>query len=233
MTIKPFDLPETTAVACTSINVRREFHGDVTVHAFDLKFRWEGPGTILDRIKPGLRHEYFHDASAKKGQKALLADQPLPNLRRPEVNNEGVAWEKGSKSRGYRFQLDWGIEETAVDLTDAVMYGVTFDCFEGDRAAIEFGVQYNGDELSDANVKSMLLDMLLAKAVHIRLLAPPELLKVAKGYRAGHKDTPQTLGDGNPNQQQLSDGAQPEGSEGSELGVVEGAFIATGGPAVH
>jgi hypothetical protein len=233
--MRPFELPETTQVICTNVNTRRELHGSDGVMAFDAGFMLTGPNTLLDLIEPGLREEYYFNAARKKGQKALLADEPLPNLRRPKVPNEGIPWDKGSKSRGYRIQQDWGTNEAVVDLTDAVMYGVKFDCLEGGTVNIYFGIQYNGEELDDNDTLARIVRWQVTRDIHIRLLAPPELLKVSKGYRANRPDTPSGKGASDPDQQELDggqDGQDDAGDERTDTSTPTGAFLAAGEPAV-
>lgn len=233
---KPFELIAATQILVTNVNARPELHGEERVQAVDIACTLTGPNTLLDLLKEGLREHFYFDASKKAGQRALLADAPLPNLRHPELPAEGIPFKKGEKWRGYRFQQDYGIQEAVLDFTDCVLANMKFDCLEGGTVNLYFTIQYNGDELLDKSVLGDVIGLAVERDVHIKLLAPPELLKVAKGYRANKPDTPAGKAPKNPDQQELGDGTTDEGSEGGELdpNSPEGAFIATGGPAsVH
>ena len=60
-----FQFPEVTECKATNVNVRREFHGDERVPAFDLSFSKEGSNELLDLIDPALRTTPWSAAALK------------------------------------------------------------------------------------------------------------------------------------------------------------------------
>lgn len=189
-----FQLESTTAVDCISVIARPEFHGDEKVSAISWRFRLKGENTLLDLIEPGLRRHHYHNAAAEAGQIDLMspeaANLPLPNLRYPKLPTTYAYGGGEFRSRGYRWMWDWGTEESHADFTDAVLSKITYEIQEGGSVSIEFSVSYNGDELSDDALYGELCKLSAKGQVYIRLLAPPELMAVKKGYRAGKPDTP-------------------------------------------
>lgn len=228
-----FQLPKVTKATCTNVNPRRELHGEELVRAIDMAYCLEGENTLLDLIEPGLREHHYCNKALKAGQE-VLPDMviPLPNLRHPLLPTT-IAYAKGQKWRGYRFIRDFGTHDAMVDFTDAVLSSVSYEIMEGGSCKIFWTVQYNGEELQDNEIYGMLSGLAAEGDIHIRLLAPPELLIAKKGYRAGKPDTPTTQVS-DPDQQQIDDGTDPDAGEEEEPGAdtPEGAFLATGKPAV-
>jgi len=231
--------PETTKVTCTNSNPRRELHGDEAVRAIDLTFRLKGSNELLDLIEAGLREHHFCNKALVAGQEALPdVVIPLPNLRHPQLPAL-VAYAKGQKWRGYRFAIDYGLSDSLIDFTDAVLASVKYELMEGGTVEIGLTVQYNGDELADDEVYGKLAGLAAEGEVHIRLIAPAELTLAKKGYRAGRPDTPQGAAD--PAQRDLEDGGEDDGDEGDAHGegedldpsTPEGAFAAAAGPTRH
>jgi hypothetical protein len=188
-----FQLESKQAATCTNANPRREFHGKDLVRAIDLAFAITGENTLLDLIEPGLREHHFHSAAADAGQIDLAtveaAGLPLANLRFPKLPTENIRYD--SKTRGYRWIWDWGTEDQHVDFTDAVVHGINYDVQEGGSVAIRFTLTFNGEELQDNDLYGELCALPTMGDVFIQLFAPPELIAVKKGYRAGKNDTPQ------------------------------------------
>lgn len=210
----PFELPEPTQVEITKVNVRTELHGEERVLAVDIRCRLKGENTILDLIKPGLREHYYFNKALKDGQVGLPdVIIPLPNLKHPELPTEGIAFEHGPKgrSRGYRLVRDYGTDEHRWDFSDVVVASMQLkELLEGGSAIIEWTLQYNGDELGDEATLNSIVRLGVDGHMHMKLLAPPELAPVKKGYRAGKADTPQTKA-GDDGQGEL--GGEGEGEE--------------------
>lgn len=232
-----FELTQPTEVTITNVNGRVELHGEDRVQAVDIAFTLTGPNTLLDMLKPGLREHFYFNAAKKAGQKALLADEPLPNLRHAELPAEGIAFRKGEKWRGYRFQRDYGTQGAVLDFTDAVLSGIKFDCLEGGTVTIYGTIQYNGEELADRDVLGDVISLAVERNIHMVLLAPPELLKVGKGYRANRPDTKPSAGAA-AGQRELGEGGDGDDDDEQadddreDTSTATGAFLAAGGPAV-
>ncbi|MES2634049.1 MAG: hypothetical protein V4669_13830 [Pseudomonadota bacterium] len=229
----PFQLPEATQVTITNANPRRELHGEEKVRAIDLSFSLTGENTLLDLIEPGLREHHFCNKALKDGQETLPdVVIPLPNLRHPNLPLS-YHYAKGQKWRGYRFQQDYGTDEARIDFTDAVLASLQYEITEGGSCTIKGTVQYNGDELTDNDLYGMLSGLASEGDIHIRLIAPGELIQAKKGYRAGKPDTPtKQAADG---QGEIDDTGDDETDEGDdEIGpdTPEAAFI-NSGAAVH
>lgn len=227
----PFELQEVTKVEITKVNVRTELHGDERVLAVDLRCRLTGENVILDKIKPGLREHFYWNKAMTAGQEPLPGVViPLPNLRHPELPTEGIAFEHGpkGKSRGYRFMRDYGTDEHRWDFSDVAVSGMLLkELHEGGSSTIEWTLSYNGDELADTETLNAVVRLGVDGSIHMKLLAPPELLPVKKGYRAGKPDTPMPLvGDGAQGELGDDDDEEPEGAEGGEGGESQ-----TAGPA--
>jgi hypothetical protein len=205
----PFQLPEVTKVTITNANPRRELHGEERVRAIDLSCRLTGENTLLDLIRPGLREHHYWNKAMTAGQETLPdVVIPLPNLRFPQLPLS-YTFAKGEKWRGYRLVRDYGLEEEHFDFTDVVLANLHYEIAEGGSVTIMWTIQYNGDELADNDLYGMLSGLASEGDIHIKLLAPAELVSAKKGYRAGKPDTPPPAGD--PAQQQLGD------DEGDEL----------------
>lgn len=219
----PFQLTEVTKITITNANPRRELHGEEKVRAIDLSFTLTGENTLLDLIEPGLREHHFCNKALTAGQEVLPEVViPLPNLRFPRLPL-AYKFANGEKWRGYRLIRDYGLEEESFDFTDVVLANLHYEITEGGSVKIFGTIQYNGDELADNDLYGMLSGLASEGDIHVKLLAPAELVSAKKGYRAGKADTP--MGAPDPAQQAL------EESEGDELdpNSPEGALAATEG----
>ena len=103
---------------------------------------------------------------------------------------------KGQKWRGYRFIWDWGLNESHVDFTDAVLSNLQYELSEGGSVTIKGAISYNGEELENNDPFGELSGLAAEGEISIKLLAPAELVQAKKGYRAGKPDTPATTPDG-------------------------------------
>lgn len=216
-----FQLETETEAVCTNANPRREFHGKELVRAIDLTFEITGENTLLDVIEQGLRRHHYTNAAADAGQIDLdtveAANLPLPNLRFAKLPTENIRYGE-TKTRGYRWLWSWGIEAGHVDFTDVVVHGINYTIQEGGSCTVKFTVTYNGDELSDNELYGELCALASMGKLFIQLLAPPEVIAVKKGYRAGKPDTSSRT---DPGQQSLlPDGEQQDGHVGDP-----GAFV--------
>jgi hypothetical protein len=216
-----FQLEKTTQAICTNANPRREFHGKELVRAIDLTFQIKGENTLLDLIEKGLREHHYTNHALTAGQETVPGVViPLPNLRFPKLPLEYRYGEQ--KTRGYRWVWDWGTQDAHADFTDAVVHGIQYEIQEGGSSSVKFTVTYNGDELADNDLYGELCGMPAMGEVWITLFAPPELMAVKKGYRAGKADSSQVKPD--PEQPEL-----PEGDDADDENTPTGAFIAAGG----
>jgi hypothetical protein len=229
-----FQLEKPTLVLCTNTNPRRELHGEEHVRAIDLTFCLSGENTLLDLLHPGLRAHHFHNAAFDAQQEPLPlgVELPLPDVRWPKLQHAYQWGTKQDKSRGYRWIWDWGTEDEHVDFTDVVVGGYRYEFQQGGTAKLWFTVQYNGEELANNALYGELSGLATQGEISMKLLAPAQLLSVAKGYRAGKVDTPVTKLK-NPNQADLPDGEQQqeeqEEDEGAQVGHAgnPGAFVAS------
>jgi hypothetical protein len=237
-----FDKPQ--QAICTNANPRREFHGKDMVRAIDLQFEVSGDNTLLDLIQQGLREHHFHSKALDARQETVEGiEVPLPDLRFPKLPSE-YRYDAGNStgSRGYRWVWDWGTQDAHVDFTDAVLKGIHYEIQQGGSVKVKFTVTYNGDELADNDLYGELCALPTMGEVYIQLFAPPELLAVKKGYRAGKPDASTKPKD--PAQAEL--GGQESGhigdpgafvetdeDDGMEPGSAEAAFAATEKPQVH
>lgn len=147
-----FQFPEVTECRITNVNVRREFHGDERVPAFDLTFSKEGSNELLNLIDPDLRTTLYFNAAADQGQAAMpevLAI--LPNLRIPKLNAGKFKYGDKDKWKGFRFVLDYGLgdSQSNIDVADATVQIVEFECKEGGTSIIKWKVSFEADKLSD------------------------------------------------------------------------------------
>ncbi len=147
-----FQFPEVTECKATNVNVRREFHGDERVPAFDLTFSKEGSNELLDLIDPALRTTLYFNAAADQGQAAMpdvLA--VLPNLRVPKLNAGKFKYGDKDKWKGFRFVLDYGLgdAQSNIDVADTTVQVVEFECKEGGSCVIKWKVSFEADKLSD------------------------------------------------------------------------------------
>lgn len=229
-----FQLTEVAKVVCTNANPRRELHGKEQVRAIDWTFHIQGDNSLLDLIQPGLRAHFFHSKALDARQETVEGiEVPLPDLRFPNLPTENISYER-KKCRGYRWIWDWGTEEDHVDLTDCAVGSLKIVKIEqGGSCTLSFTVSYNGDELNDNALYGELSGLACEGEIHIKLLAPPELMPVKKGaYRAGRPDTP-PAGNSDDAQSELPDG--DDDSEGGEPGegldpnTPEGALAASAG----
>lgn len=203
--MRAFELNDVTAVTCTHANTRVELHGKTEkIRAIDHRWRITGENTLLNLIQPGLREHFYRNKAVEDaiaaGQRQLLPDEviPLPNLRYPLMPTENLKW--GDKAhRGYRWQWDWGTQENHYDLTDVAVSNITIESMqEGGTVSILFTTQYNGEELNDNATYGELAGLAAMGELHIKLLAPPELLPVRKGWRSGKADAPPATDHGAP-----------------------------------
>ncbi|MGE4243687.1 hypothetical protein [Ramlibacter sp.] len=206
-----FQLEAVTKAECISVTARPEFHGEDKVSALSLRFRIKGENNLLDLIEPGLREHHYFNKAMLPGQETVEGiELPLPNLWHPKLPTKYVWGGNDFKSRGYRWVWDWGTEAEHVDFTDAVLSRITYEIHEGGSVDIEFSVAYNGDELENDTLYGELCKLSAKGEVHIQLFAPPDLMAVKKGYRAGRTDTKPK----DPNQLELGAG----GSDGEHIG---------------
>lgn len=211
-----FELAEPTTVAITNANPRRELHGEEKVRAIDLSFTLTGENTLLDLIEPGLREHHYCNNALKDGQDPLPGVTiPLPNLRHPQLPLL-YHYGKGHKWRGYRFIWDWGLDESHVDFTDAVLSGLQYELSEGGSVTIKGTISYNGEELENNDLFGELSGLAAEGEISITLLAPAELVQAKKGYRAGRPDTPPTTA-GSDDQLELDSGSDEDASDDAEL----------------
>lgn len=213
-----FQLPDVTKITVTNANPRREFHGEDKVRAIDLACKLTGENTLLDLIKPGLREHHFCNTALTAGQETLPdVVIPLPNLRFPQLPLS-YQFAKGEKWRGYRLVRDYGLDDESFDFTDVVLAGLHYEIAEGGSVTISWTIQYNGDELADNDLYGMLSGLASEGDIHVKLIAPAELVSAKKGYRAGKPDTPAPAAA--PGQQELGDGdddgeLDPDSPEGA------------------
>lgn len=211
-----FELAEPTSVTITNANPRRELHGEEKVRAIDLSFTLKGENTLLDLIEPGLRQHHYCNKAAKDGQEEIPGIIiPLPNLRHPQLP-QLYHYGKGQKWRGYRFIWDWGLDESHVDFTDAVLSGLQYELSEGGSVTIKGTISYNGEELENNDLFGELSGLAAEGEISITLLAPAELVQAKKGYRAGRPDTPPTTA-GSDDQLELDSGSDEDASDDAEL----------------
>lgn len=214
----PFELQQVTQITVTNANPRRELHGEEMVRAIDIAFSLTGENTLLDLIEPGLREHHYCNKALKEGQEILPGlVVPLPNLRHPQLPLT-YAYAKGQKWRGYRFVRDWGTDAGHLDFTDAVLSNLHYELNEGGSVTIKATIQYNGDELQDNEVYGELSGLASEGDIHVKLLAPAELLPVKKGYRAGKPDTPPPPA-GDDAQGELGDDQDEEDDEADDEDV--------------
>lgn len=234
-----FELKDLTEAICTHANTRVELHGKTEkFRAIDHRWRITGGNELLNLIQPGLREHFYRnkdvEAAIAAGQRQLLPDEviPLPNLRYPLMPTENLKW--GDKAhRGYRWQWDWGTETNHYDLTDVAVSNITIESMqEGGTVSILFTTQYNGEELNDNATYGELAGLAAMGQLHIKLLAPPELLPVRKGWRSGKVDAPPATDHGAPLLEESAggespgpDGPLPEGEGGFAEGSPEEALL--------
>lgn len=214
---------------CTNTNPRREKHGTENVRAMDLSFCVSGENTLLDLVQPGLREHHFFNKALVAGQETLPdVVIPLPNLRFPSLPTKYVYTLPHKKVRGYRLIRDYGLQDEALDFSDAALGGIHYEIHEGGTTDLYFTVSYNGSELEDNDLYGMLSGLSSEGDVHIKLIAPGELLPAKDGkYRAGKPDTPApaTTPDG---QQELGDGdGDDQDHDSLDPSSPEGALAAT------
>jgi hypothetical protein len=215
-----FQLKEVREVAFTNSNPRSEFHGEDHVRAIDIAMQIEGSNDLLDLIESGLRAHHYMNREADSGQQLLVdALRHLPDLRFPKLTRSH-AYAKGEHWKGYRFVIDYGLDERAVDLSDCVLTGLRYELQEGGSVTIGFTVQFNGDELNDDRLYGRLAGLATLGEGHVQLLAPATLLPVRKGWRSGRADTANADGGGelfeeHPNGQEREEHPEGEFAQGS------------------
>lgn len=218
-----FELAEPTNVTITNANPRRELHGEDKVRAIDLSFTLTGENILLDLIEKGLREHHYCNNALKGGQEDIPGIEiPLPNLRHPQLPL-AYHYGKGLKWRGYRFIWDWGLDESHVDFTDAVLSGLQYELSEGGSVTIKGTISYNGEELQDNDLFGELSGLAAEGEISIKLLAPGELIPAKKGYRAGKPDTPPPAADSGSGKLDL-DSDQEDDDDGPEERTPESAF---------
>lgn len=191
-----FQLPEVTECQLTNVNVRREFHGDERVPAFDLSFSKEGSNDLLDLIDPALRPTIYYNASADQGQAGLpdvLAI--LPNLRVPKLCNGKFTYAKKEQWKGYRFVLDYGLGgDSNIDVSDCAVQIKEIECKEGGTVIIKWMVSFEADKLSD-ELRGRITG-LTDETVFIQLIASSNLqLVTGKNKAPSGGDPEQDAGD--------------------------------------
>ncbi|WP_416406504.1 hypothetical protein RCH27_08445 [Paracidovorax citrulli] len=169
-----FAFRTTTDVTLTSVNFRKEIHGDDHVQAVDLGMAVDVPNTMLDTIVPGLREALYCNTDKAHGQTSI-EDLPetLPNLRFPRLNGGKFALDdKKNKLAGYECGIEYGLGDERSNMA--------FDCCkivkraietrEGGTVRLSWKVQYSGDRLDkDTCGKLALLEQDL---IAIRLIPP-------------------------------------------------------------
>lgn len=211
-----FELTEVTQCKCTNANPRTELHGKEMVRAIDLTFNITGSNELLDKIQQGLREHYFHSKALDAHQGTVEGIEiPLPDLRFPLLPTENIAY-GDKKYRGYRWVRDWGTEAEHIDFTDCAVGALKIVKVEqGGSSTVAFTVSYNGPELNDNALYGELSGMASEGDVHIKLLAPPELMPVKKGaYRAGKPDTPTGAAPQDGQQELGGEGGDGDGDDG-------------------
>lgn len=215
----PFELEEVTAITVTNANPRRELHGVEKVRAIDISWTLTGENTLLDLVEPGLREHHYFNKAWKAGQEPLAGlVVPLPNLRFPGLPLAyNYNYPVGKKLRGYRFIRDWGTNDTHMDFTDVALSSIHYEIQEGGSVKVSGTISYNGEELQDNDLYGELSGLASEGEIHIKLLAPSELLPVKKGYRAGRPDTPPTPDADESQGSLLADGAdEPDTDDGED-----------------
>jgi hypothetical protein len=213
-----FQFPEVTECQITNVNVRREFHGDERVPAFDLTFSKEGSNELLDLIDPALRPTLYYNAAATQGQAALpdvLAI--LPNLRVPKLCNGKFSYARKEKWKGYRFVLDYGLgdELSNIDIGDCTVQIGDIDCKEGGTCVIKWLVSFEADRLSD-EVRGRITG-LTDEAVFIQLIAA-STLQLVKGKNGKAKDEGDPDGDDDDDKPDAGDIFAAQHGEGAGPG---------------
>ncbi|WP_423459953.1 hypothetical protein [Ottowia sp. VDI28] len=169
-----FAFREVTDVKLTSVNFRKEIHGDEHVQAVDLTMGVDVPNTLLDIIQPGLREALYFNIDASRGQ-VTIVDLPetLPNLRFPRLNGGKFSLDdKKNKLAGYELFIDYGLGDDRSNMV--------FDCCKVVKRAIEtkeggtvhlsWQVQYSGDRLDQETCGKLAL--LEQDLIAIRLIPP-------------------------------------------------------------
>lgn len=192
-----FQLEHATEVTCISALAVPELHGKELVPSIHLKFRLTAENTVLDVIQPGLREHFYYNKAVEDavryGQEQLLPDAviPLPDLRYPMLPTEKLKW-GDKKYRHYRWIWDFGTREAHCDFSDVALGSIEIEELQqGGSSSVLFAVHYNGDELQDDALYGQLCKLPCQGKIWIKLIAPPELIAVKKGYRAGKPDTHQ------------------------------------------
>lgn len=149
--VSEFAFRNPTDVTLTSVNFRKEHHGDDHVQAVDLTMSVNVPNTQLDTIVPGLREALYWNADTSSGQ-ADIEGVPAttPNLRFPRLNGGKFGLDdKKNKLAGYELLIEYGLGDSTSNMA--------FDCCkvvkrsietkEGGTVLISWQVQYAGDRL--------------------------------------------------------------------------------------
>lgn len=152
MNPKPeFAFRTTTDVMLTSVNFRKELHGDEHVQAVDLTMGVDVPNTLLDTIQPGLREALYWNQDAEAGQAAIDGvDATLPNLRFPRLNGGKFALDdKKNKLAGYELEVEYGLNDvrSRMQFDCCKVAKRTIETKEGGTVHLSWQVQYSGDRL--------------------------------------------------------------------------------------
>ncbi len=175
-----FAFRKTTDVTLTSVNFRKELHGDDHVQAVDLGMSVDVPNTLLDTIIPGLRQALYHNATAETGQTQIEGvEDTLPNLRFPRLNGGKFALDdKKNKLAGYECGVEYGLgDERSNMLFDCCkVVKRSIETREGGTVCLSWQVQYSGDRLDkDTCGKLALLEQdLIAITLIPPVVAPVE-----------------------------------------------------------
>lgn len=152
MNPKPeFAFRATTDVTLTSVNFRKELHGDEHVQAVDLTMGVDVPNTLLDTIQPGLREALYWNQDAEAGQADIDGvPSTLPNLRFPRLNGGKFALDdKKNKLAGYELEVEYGLNDvrSRMQFDCCKVVKRTIETKEGGTVHLSWQVQYSGDRL--------------------------------------------------------------------------------------
>lgn len=211
-----FELEDITTLKLTSVNPRKEHHGDELVQAIDLNVRWETSNEALTMFDPWLRGALFYNAAADQGQGDLTCvPEVWPNLRMTKLVTP-LKWDW--EGVGYTMRIDHGLGGKS----DLVLTGCKVKKFaitpkEGGTTFIDFQVQANVDVTK--KLVGELCDLEGAE-IAASLMAPNE---VPGGVIDGTKGHP---GAGAP-----TDGLAEGAAAGQQPLDATDAFVATHGEA--
>lgn len=154
-----------THATVTHVNKRVENHGQEHVHAKDIHWKIEGPNTLLDLLRPGLRADFYR-ASPTQDLPGFV--KTLPDLRFDDVEGPFKVKYEGT---GYMLTVRYGqVTGEQFELAGSEINSFKVDPKPGGTVVLMFRTQHTGmtrDMLG-------LIDEIDGKEVSI-LLAPPKL----------------------------------------------------------